>query len=110
MAEVFDEILFWCWNVKVGGVYRIRKFKAAQNRFVAMTALVKPDVFNGKSYEEIAKKIGATKSHLSAMAKDFQKEFGLKFQRSYRDDGKFSAAAKKSWSKTDRVKTWAKPK
>jgi hypothetical protein len=97
LAELFDEVLFWCWNVRIDGGYKIRKYRAAQNRFVAITALVKPDVFNGDSYELIAGRLGITKQLLSNYAKEFQEEFGLKFQRSHRAYTLHSSAAKKSW-------------
>jgi len=108
MAEVLDEILFWCWNVKVGEKYRLRKFKSAQNCFVAMTALVKPELLEGKTYEEIGSCIGIGKARMSAMARDFQVQFGLTFNRGIRDGAAHSAAAKKSWQNPGRIKTWAK--
>jgi len=98
LAELFDNVLFWCWHVKVGGVYKLRKYRAAQNRFVAMTALIKPEIFNHDSYESIAGKIGTTKALLSLYAKEFQTDVaGLKFQRSKKDGDSHSVSAKKTW-------------
>ena len=111
MSETLEEIMFWCWNVRgANGKYKLRKFNSAQNHFVAFTALVRPDFFDGMSYEEIGKKIKISKQRLSIMAKSFQKEFGVKFRRSHNETDKHSAAAKASWQSEARPKTWSKPK
>ena len=99
LAELMDSVFFWCWTEKTANGFTPRHPKAAQNRFVAMTALVRPDLIEGKSYEEIGEQIGVGKAWLSALAKDFQKNFGLKFQRSHKDGGNHAAAAKKVWQK-----------
>jgi len=99
LAELMDSVFFWCWTEKTASGFTPRHPKAAQNRFVAMTALVRPDMIGDKSYEQIGEQIGVGKAWLSAMAKDFQKNFGLKFQRSHKDGGNHSAAAKKVWQK-----------
>ena len=111
LSELFEEVLFWCWNYRgADGQFKLRRFPAAQNRFVALTALVKPDFFDGMSYDEIGNRIGVTKQNLSNMARDFQKEFGLKFRRSHRETELHSAAAKKTWANGERPRTWRKEK
>lgn len=97
LSELFDDVLFWCWHVKVGDAYKVRQFRAAQNRFVVITALVKPEIFNHDSYDKIAEKLGTTKALLSFYAKEFQAEVGLKFQRSKKDDNGYSESSKKAW-------------
>ena len=109
MSEMFDDVLFWCWNIKgEGGTFKLRNFESAKNHFIVMTALIKPEVFEGMSYEQIGKKISVTKQRISKIAESFEKEFGIKFRRSHKEKNNHASAARKSWNKPDRIKTWAK--
>jgi hypothetical protein len=100
MSEILDDILFWCWNVKhADGTFGKRGINSAKNHFVVLTALVKPDFLGGMTYEELGKRTSVTKQNLSVIAKNFEKEFGVKFRRSHREDSKHSEAAKKTWEK-----------
>lgn len=99
LAELLDSVFFWCWTKETNRGIIYRHPKAAQKRFVAMTALVRPDLIRDKSYEEIGEVVGIGKAWMSAMSKDFQNSFGLKFQRSHKNGGNNSASAKKTWQK-----------
>lgn len=99
LSELMDEVFFWCWTEKTDEGFKPRHAKTAQKRFVAMTALVKPDLIGDMTYAQIGEHVGISKQWMSAMAKDFQSNFGLKFSRSHKNDGKNSAAQSKSWQK-----------
>ncbi len=100
LTAIFDEVLFWCWNVKCAdGSFKVRTIRSAQNNFLIMTALVKPEILDGMSYEEIGMKAGITRQNISRVANDFQNEFGLTFRRSRPTNGSHAIAAKKAWEK-----------
>ena len=79
MAEAFNSVFGWIWLVNGNS----RQPKAAFSHFVVFTALVRPDLIGKESYEKIADKMDLTKANLSLIAKDFEREFGMKFGRSH---------------------------
>lgn len=81
MAEAFDRILFWCWSC---GKAR-RDCKASFIRFVALTAALRPDIFNNASYKQIGADLKVSKAWMSKLAVEFQDEFGVHFRRSRRE-------------------------
>ena len=99
LTELLNSVFFWCWTKDTPRGIIYRHPKAAQKRFLAMTALVRPDLIKEKSYDKIGSVVGITKQMMSLMAKDFQNSFGLKFQRSHKNGGNNSASAKKTWEK-----------
>jgi len=80
LGEALNKILNWCWV----GERRPRRGRAAFNRFVAMCAVVRPEIFNNQSYKIIGKSIGVSKPMISVLATKFQREFGVHFRRSHR--------------------------
>ena len=102
MSDSLRDVLDWCWRTKFGP----RKLKGAQHCFVALTALVRPELVGDMSYEQIGRRLGVGKSNISRIARSFQKEFGVKFSRSHRADNLHAAAARESWQKSGRVKSW----
>ncbi len=101
MSEVMDAVLLWCWKpIWDRGKFRARGFGSACTRFVAMTTMLKPDLFEGLSYEQIGNKMSVTKQQISQAAKGFESEFGVKFRRSkVSKTNKNSESAKIAWRK-----------
>ena len=87
-GDALHDLFLWCWSTP--------SFKFSFVRFVAISAVMRPDLLDDLSYEQLAKKLNCTKALISYNAKQFQKEFGVHFRRSRRLDGceKMSAAAR----------------
>ena len=72
-------MLQWVWGTKPAKL----ESRAAFLKFVAMSAVVRPDILQNKSYEEIADLCGCSKANIALHAKNFQREFGVVFRRSH---------------------------
>ncbi|HZL13168.1 MAG TPA: hypothetical protein VFC85_03405 [Verrucomicrobiae bacterium] len=72
-------ILGWIWQ---------SGFESAQCKFAAMTAGLRPDLLDDASYEEIGSKLGCVKATIAKAARNFQKQFNIKFSRSRQDDAR----------------------
>jgi len=72
-------ILGWVWQ---------SGFESAQRKFAAMTAGLRPDLIDNASYEEIGRKLGCVKATIAKAARNFQKQFNLKFSRSRQDEAR----------------------
>lgn len=78
-SDGLSELLNWVWQTK--------DFKTAFVKFVAMSAVMRPELLDDQSYLQLAKKINCTKSLISHNVKTFEAEFGLHFRRSRRAGG-----------------------
>lgn len=76
-AEVLSLILSWCWS---------RGFKTAQRRFAALSAGLRPDLLNDRTFLEIGAELGCTKAAISKNARLFQEAFGFRFSRTRAED------------------------
>jgi hypothetical protein len=65
-------ILQWIW---------CRDFYTAQRRWCVVTAGLRPDLLDDKSFAQIGKELGTTKQTLSKAMINFQESFGFKFSR-----------------------------
>ena len=83
LADALARILHWCWHNKSE---RLLAIPQAMHRFTAMCAVIRPDLLNDMSYQQIAAKLGVTKACLSKNAIQFQDNFQLHFRRSRRHE------------------------
>jgi len=84
-------LLRWCW-AKHGedGTQNERlrvTLKTSFRRFIVLSILLHPDLLDGMTFEEVAKRIGCTKSSLSKTGIQFSKHFGMHFRRQRRVSG-----------------------
>jgi len=78
-AELLSGVLIWIWRSDL----KLKNPRSAFRRFVVISALMRPGLLGSKSYSEIGKQLGCTKQALSAIAKEFERDFGLRFRRSH---------------------------
>lgn len=79
MARMLSRIIVWIWGRRI-------EYKAALNRLVSLTAGLRPDILQNRSYLELGRMLGCTKQNLSRTALMAQKEFGVKFARSRQEE------------------------
>ncbi len=56
---------------------------AAFRKFLALSAALRPELFDGRTLEQIGRDAGCTKANLSKAALQFTTQFGLKFRRQH---------------------------
>jgi hypothetical protein len=76
-AAAFSKILAWIWSTGP---------KHAQIKWLVLTAGLRPDLLDDKTYREIGIICGRTRAAISKAARKFQKTFGIKFARSRSED------------------------
>ena len=69
-----SRILVWVWSGRNG-------FKNARNRLIALTAGIRPDLLQNKTYEELGVEMNITADAVCKLVKLAQATFGLKFGR-----------------------------
>ena len=75
IAEMFGMMLRFLWPANLS-------IRAAAIRFITLTAGIRPDLVDGKTYLEIAKQFGVTKASISKSALKIQDSLGIKFRNS----------------------------
>lgn len=82
LGEALSAILRWVWR----NGQKQRRPRPAVTRFMALSAVLNPDLFDGDSYQVIgAEFVGVTKAAVSKAAVQFQDEFGVHFRRSRKE-------------------------
>lgn len=84
-AVALAKILVWAWS----GRFNV---KFALVRFVALTAGLRPDLLRNRPLREIAGDLGVVEARLCRMVGYAQKEFGVKFSRTWSEE------RRKRWS------------
>ena len=74
-GDALELLLLWIWSKP--------DFDVAFNRFVSMSAVMRPELLDNMSYVQLAAKLGVTKACISKNALDFSRAFGLRFRRSH---------------------------
>ena len=85
-AMALSLILGWIWQ---------SGFESAQRKFAAMSAGLRPDLLNDATYEEIGSKLGCVKATIAKAARNFQKQFNMKFSRSQQDAARAKMRARR---------------
>jgi hypothetical protein len=80
-ADALGRVMDWCWREPKGNR---RDQPTAYRHFLALSAVMRPDLFDNVSYTTLAKENGITKAWISKLATQFQDEFGIHFRRSRR--------------------------
>jgi hypothetical protein len=92
-GDCLHEILWWVWRNGPKG--RARP-SAAFRKFLAISATIRPELFDNMSMEPLGKEVGCTKANLSKAALAFTNHFGLQFGRQHNGRQNMSAAMVRS--------------
>jgi hypothetical protein len=80
-ADGLHEILFWVW--RCGRTQRATPI-SAYRKFLALSATLRPELFDDMTLEQLGSEVGCTKASLSKSALQFTKHFGgLQFRRQH---------------------------
>lgn len=75
-GEALARLLEWIWCDKKFNPGADGSFTAATRRFVAVSALLRPDFVNSDTMQKLAKRLGCSRACLSKMVSQFRHEFG----------------------------------
>ena len=99
-TEGFALFLGWVWLLPSG---KTRNPESAKLRFLAATATLRPQIFENKSFNQIAASMGLTRAALSKLSVEFADEFSLHFRCQKRSSArvKYAKQAKENshWKK-----------
>ena len=90
-GEAFGRMMAWVWEDPC--------YSSAFRKFIAVTAVVKPELLGNDTYEQIGKKSGCGKAAISRSAVAFSDHFGLHYRRSRNGRGNMAEARKLSIKK-----------
>lgn len=76
-TQVIRRLLDWSWK---RGAPKITH--AAFTRFAAMTAVLRPDLLEDKTFQEVGEMLGVSKATMSKYACEFSDTFGIQCRRS----------------------------
>lgn len=80
-AELVRQLFAWIWSGRA-------PVHAAMVRFAALSAGLRPELLDHKSYREIGAQLNCTRQNLSKAAVQFQEAFRMKFARSRSERGR----------------------
>jgi hypothetical protein len=95
-ADGLREILHWCWRSEKS---QRRSPLAAFRQWLALSAVINPDLFDAKTFRQMGKEFGCTRALLSKNATAFSKRFGLHFRRQHNGQATMRAARLRSYQK-----------
>ena len=99
LAASYRQNLNWIFLTEHG---KQRKLPIAFKRFVCLTALLHPEIFQDKSYKQIGAEMGLGKAAVSKIALGIQDRFNIKFGRTR------SKAGREAMSEAMRSNHWRK--
>lgn len=76
-AELFGRVMMWVWK-------KPNTLKIATARFSVLTAALRPDLLDNRTWEQIGDELRLTKQAICKHARVAQKAFNIKFQRTRR--------------------------
>jgi hypothetical protein len=96
-GDGLQEILFWVW--RCGRMHRAKPI-SAYRKFLALSATLRPELFDDMTLEQLGSEVGCTKANLSKTALQFTKHFGgLHFRRQHNGQDNMRAAMLQSHRK-----------
>jgi hypothetical protein len=81
MAEGLSRIMDWCFYGNAKDRTRGPRAQTAMLRFVAMAAVLRPELFGNMSYAQIGKKLHRNNRTISQYAIEFQSKFKIHSRR-----------------------------
>jgi hypothetical protein len=91
------EILAWSWSSPSGKTTDIH---GAFVKFLALSATMRPELFDGQTYKELGEQVGCTRANISKAAVRFAEHFGgLHFRRQHNGRDNMRAARVRSYQK-----------
>jgi hypothetical protein len=81
LTDGLRELLTWIWLTPK---LHTNDVHAAFTKFLAISATIRPELFDAQTYEELGRGVGISRAALSKAAVRFTRRFGLKFRRQQR--------------------------
>lgn len=82
-------IMQWAWR---GPTNRPANMHAAFVKFLALSATMRPEIFDGQTYKQLGSRVGVTRADISKAAVNFTRQFGLHFRRQHNGISNMRAA------------------
>ena len=84
------ELLTWVWSTPL---HKTNDVHAAFVKFLAMSATIRPELFDGQTYKQLGARVGISRATISKNGVRFTRRFGIHFRRQYNATDAMRAAA-----------------